>query len=252
MRRVTTTFKTLRPAVVLIGDQATEDFTSIEATVVWQHIGSKMLGGDISNVTNIDDGGCYGHGWAQWKYLHGRLGGGSPDMRAVRGRQGSELGRVSFSWNCQSVCIQWLWSIIAGQWRRFYSSQPEYQPASPARCSQLFLDACCVNEISQKFSQYLENAPTSTLFLLKEFTSACASFIMVSSPDIWMLNVSLQRSFRWTHSVSAPFTAVGEGNSRPHLQFLWKLSRNYIDTSNACRVQCDSFQSNLLSDGLLV
>ena len=60
MRRVTTTFKTLRPAVVLIGDQATEDFTSIEATVVWQHIGSKMLGGDISNVTNIDDGGCYG------------------------------------------------------------------------------------------------------------------------------------------------------------------------------------------------
>ena len=37
-------------------------------------------------------------------------------------------------------------------------------------------------------TQYLENAPTSTLFLLKESTSACASFNMVSSPDIRMLN----------------------------------------------------------------
>ena len=132
------------------------------------------------------------------------------------------------------------------------ANQNTNQHHQPDAASFSLMLAICVNEISQKFSQYLENAPTSTLFLLKEFTSACASFIMVSSPDIGMLNVCLQRSFRWTHCVSAPFTAVGEGNSRPHLQFLWKLSRNYIDTSNACRVQCDSFQSNLLSDGLLV
>ena len=53
-----------------------------------------------------------------------------------------------------------------------------------------------IDEVLCIDTQYLENAPTSTLFLLKEFTSACASFIMVSSPDIGMLNVCLQRSFR--------------------------------------------------------
>ena len=139
-----------------------------------------------------------GHGWAQWKYLHGRLGSGSgsSDMGAVRGRQGSELGRVSFSWNCQSVCIQWLWSIIAGQWRRLYSSQPEYQPAAPARCSRLFLiDACymCQRNITKVFTIFGEYLILGCSMLVhKDLSGELTVF-------------------------RRPFIAVREGNNRPHL-----------------------------------
>ena len=183
---------------MLIGGQATEDFTSIEATVVWQHIDSKRL--LLRGQKKCD------HYWWWW-VLRPRLGAveifawacggsGSPDMGAVRGRQGSALGRVSFSWNCQSVCIQWLWSIIAGQWRRLYSSQPEYQPAAPARCSQLFLiDACymCQRNITKVFTIFGEYLILGCSMLVhKDLSGELTVF-------------------------RRPFIAVREGNNRPYL-----------------------------------
>ena len=67
----------------------------------------------------------------------------------------------------------------AGSTAANQNTNQQHQP--DAASFSLLMLAICVNEISQKFSQYLENAPTSTLFLLKESTSACASFNMVSS-----------------------------------------------------------------------